>query len=165
VSKPKENQEVPLSKQSNQIPEVVLVDITPEVYQKLKEDIIEDQPSVIKPHILDYFEWLKSLDPLDVYDAIETGQTVKDAYNKEKPFSPFRTSVAVARGVLRVTPWLKTRAKEAFNEEIARLTLRFENPDVWDVIQKFDQKGDYLRSNIQAAKEILGLEKPSKGKA
>jgi len=105
---------------------------------------------------MEFIRWLKGLDALDVYDAIEKHETVKDKYEQAK-FVPIRISVAAARGLLKASPRLRARADIAFSIKLARLVLRFENPQVWQVLKEFDPKEEYLQDNIRDMKEILGI--------
>lgn len=111
-----------------------------------------------RPHILEYFRWLKSLDALSVFDSLEKGEGVKEAYNAYKRrFSPFRMAVAAARGLLKASQSMREDALKAVNINIARLTLRFENPAVYEVLRQFDPKEEFLKRCVEEAKEILGL--------
>jgi len=111
-----------------------------------------------RPHILEYFRWLKSLDALSVFDSLEKGEGVKEAYNAYKRrFSPFRYAVAAARGLLKASQSMREDALKAVNINIARLTLRFENPAVYEVLRQFDPKEEFLKRCVEEAKEILGL--------
>jgi len=130
--------------------------MTPDLYQQIKHNIIAKQHPIVRPHIKEYFNWLKSLDALDVFDSIEKGETVKEAYHKTKNY-PLRMSVAAARALIKASKDLRSKAEQAMNIDIARLTLRFENPQVYEVIKKFDPQEEHLKKNIQDAKEILGI--------
>lgn len=137
-------------------PEVIPVDITAEVYESIKTDILKQQHPVVRPHVNEFIRWLKGLDALSVYDALEKAETVKDKYEHMR-FNPIRISVAAARGLLKVSPTLRSKANKALSLEIARLVLRFENPEVSTVLKEFDPQEEFLRRNIQAVKEIFGL--------
>lgn len=130
--------------------------MTRETYLTIKKNLIAKQHPIVRPHIQEYFRWLQSLDALDVYDAIEKGETVKDAYEKMK-LNPIRISIAAARGLLKASKNLRAKAESVMNVDLARLTLRFENPKVYEVIKQFDPKEEYLQRNLQAAKEIFGV--------
>jgi len=130
--------------------------MTTELYQQIKQNIIAKQHPIVRPHIKEYFNWLKSLDALDVYDSIEKGETVKDAYTRTRNY-PLRMSVAAARGLLKASKSLREKAEKAINVDVARLTLRFENPKVYEVIKRFDPQEEHLQKNLQSAKEILGV--------
>ena len=137
-------------------PEIIAIDLTPELYQKIKTNITKKQHPVVRPHVHEFFKWLKSLDALDVYDALEKGETVKDKYEQMR-FNPIRISIAAARGLLKASPRLRAKAERAFSLDLARLVLRFENQQVHQVLKEFDPGEEYLKSNIHATKEILGL--------
>jgi len=138
------------------IPEVIPIDITLETYEQMKKNILGKQHAIVRPHVFEFFKWLKGLNALDVYDALEEKKTVKDRY-EEMRFNPIRISVAAARGLLKASPRLRSKAREAFNVDVARLVVRFENPPVWEVLREFDPAEQYLKSNIEAAKEMFGL--------
>jgi len=155
-----QEQKPPLQKPSPEskveIPKEIPIDITPELYQKTKENILKQQHPAVRPYLLQFISWLKDLNALDVYDAIEGGETVKDKYQQMK-LNPIRIAVAATRGFLKGSKSLRAKADKALSLEIARLVLRFENAPVYEVLKQFDPKEEYLRRNIQAVKEIFGL--------
>ena len=130
--------------------------MTVTLYQTIKSNIVRKQHPVIRPHVNEFFRWLKSLDALSVYDALEKGETVKDRYD-EMRFNPIRITVAAGRGLLKVSKSLRAKANKAINLEVARLVIRFDNPKVHQVLKMFDPEEEFLRKNIQGTKEILGL--------
>ena len=130
--------------------------MSPELYRTIKTNIVKKQHPVVRPHLHEFFRWLTSLDALDVYDALEKGETVKDKYRKMR-FNPIRISIAAARGLLKASQRLRAKAERAFSVDLARLVLRFENAKVHQVLKEFDADEDFLRSNVRATKEILGL--------
>jgi len=152
VAQPR-NQDVQKQKS---VPEVVPIDISLKDYAEMKANILREQHPIVRPHIYEFFRWLKGLNALDVYDALEKKTTVKDRY-EEMRFNPIRISVAAARGLLKASPRLRTKALKAFNIQVARLVVRLENPAVWEVLREFDPNEQYLRSNVEAAKEMFGL--------
>lgn len=137
-------------------PKAIPIDMTPELYDHIKANILKKQHPVVRPHLNEFFKWLKGLDALDVYDALEKGETVKEKY-EQKRFIPIRLSIAAARGLLKASPGLRAKAEKAFSLDLARLVLRFENPEVYQVLKDFDPNEEYLRENIRATKEILAL--------
>ena len=144
------------SKKPEDPPEVIAIDMTPETYEQMKKNILAKQHPVVRPHIHEFFRWLEGLDALDVFDALEQKHTVKDKYD-QMGFNPIRISIAAARGILKASPNLQKKALRAFNVEVARVVLRFDNPAVWQVLKECDPKENYLRDNVDAAKEIFGL--------
>jgi len=114
------------------------------------------QPRLVRPQLANFIEWLKKLDPIAVYDALEKGETVKTFYDREV-FSPYRWGAVGARGLLKSSKRLRQRADQAFNIKVARLVLRFENQEVYDLLRQFDPDETYLNNNINDFKKILGL--------
>lgn len=122
---------------------------------------MKKQHPLVRPYLQDFINWLKKLDPIAVYDALEKGETVKTFYDRER-FSPYRMGAAAARGLLKSSKRLRARADEAFNIKVARLVMRFENQEVYDLLREFDPDESYLRSNIDDFKKILGLVEESR---
>jgi len=145
-----------LKGEAPEIPREIPIDMSDDLYETIKENILKKQHPVVRPHLLEFIRWLKALDALDVYDAIEKHETVKDRYEQAR-FVPIRISVAAARGLLKASPRLRARADVAFSIKLARLVLRFENPKVWQVLKEFDPTEEYLKDNIRDTKEILGI--------
>jgi hypothetical protein len=137
-------------------PQSLEIDFTPELYEKIKADMLKNQHPLVRPYLLDFIEWLKKLDPIVVYDALEKGETVKTFYDRER-WSPYRMGAAAARGLLKASKRLRERASKTFNIKLARLVLRFENPEVYDLLREFDPAESYLNNNIDDFKKILGL--------
>jgi len=137
-------------------PQILEIDFTPELYAKIKVEWVKKQHPLVRPRLQDFINWLKKLDPIAVYDALEKGETVKTFYDREK-FSPYRMGAAAARGLLKSSKRLRERADEAFNIKVARLVLRFENQEVYDLLKEFDPDETYLNNNINDFKKILGL--------
>jgi len=155
VAEKEQESEKEKSKEPNP-PQLIAIDITFEVYQEAKNFHLKQQHPIVRPYLNEFFRWLKSLDALSVYDSLEKGETVKTKY-EEMRFNPIRISIAAARGLLKRNAKLRTKAQAAFSIEIARLVLRFENAGVWEVLKQFDADEEFLRRNINAFKEILGL--------
>ena len=130
--------------------------MTDDLYQTIKTNYLKRQNPIVRSHVKEFFRWLKTLDALDVYDALEKGETVKDKYDRMS-FNPIRITVAAGRGLLKASKNLREKANRAIDLEIARLVIRFENPNVYQVLKQFDQEEKFLRDNIKGTKEILGL--------
>lgn len=138
-------------------PALMHVDMTRQVYEQLKRHYIEIQHPVVRPHIREFFAWLKNLKATDVYDAIENGETAMTKY-KEIGLHPMRITIAAGRGVLKASKALRRKADQAINIEISRTIIRFDNPKVWKILQEYDKDEKWLQENIQDVKQILGLE-------
>lgn len=137
-------------------PHVIPIDMTPELYRRIKEQRLKEQHPIVRPYLIEFIDWLKSLKADDVYDAFESGETVHDKY-KAMPFNPIRITVAAARGLLKTSSRLRSKANEALSIETARLVLRFENPKVHQILEEFDPNEEFLKKNIEAVKVIFGL--------
>jgi len=111
---------------------------------------------IVRDHINTYFEWLKNLRTDDVTVSIETGETLKKAY-EHAPYR-WRLAVALARGFLKAAPKYREQFKQFVNMDIALMTLKYENPQVYAIIQRYGQRGiDYLKQCLEDAKELFGL--------
>jgi len=64
---------------------------------------------------------------------------------------------AAVRGLLKSSKRFRERANKAFDIKVARLVLRFENREVYDLLKQFDPDESYLNNNINDLKKILGL--------
>jgi len=137
-------------------PQSLEIDFTPELYENIKADLLKNQHPLVRPYLQDFMDWLKRLDPIAVYDALEKGETIKTFYDRER-FSPYRMGAAAARGLLKASKRLRQRADQAFNIKVARLILRFENPEVQGLLKQFDPDESYLKNNVDDLKRILGL--------
>lgn len=137
-------------------PKLIKIDITPERYKEIKASYLKKQHALVRPHLHDFIKWLKNLNPLDVFDCLEKNETVKTVYDQQASL-PYRMAAAAARGLLKSSKRLRNRANQAFNVEVARLVLRFENREVYDLLAEFDPDETYLNGNIEGLKEILGL--------
>lgn len=142
-------------------PQTIEIDFPPERYEEIRNDYILKQHALVRPYIMDFFKWLTELDPIDVYGALENGETIKTFYDRQK-MSPYRLGAAAARGLLKSSKSLRERADKAFSLQIARLVLRFENREVYDILKEFDPEEKYLKGNIQDLKIILGIIKEEK---
>jgi len=120
--------------------------------------MLKDVHPLARGYINDYFEYLQKLNPDDVIDAIEKGETVKTKYDA-MPWFAERLVIAAARGFLKVAPEsIKGQARKAISQDTARVTIRFENPTVHKVIESFGKKGgDWLDTCIYDFREIIGI--------
>jgi len=143
-------------------PQILEIDFTLEEYEKKKAEAAKKINGIVRPYFYDFVDWLKKLDPLDVYDALEKGETVKTFFDRQRGVNPYRFGAAAVRGFLKASKSARIQANSAFDIKIARLVLRFENREVWDILRKFDPEEKYLRGNIQDLKVILGLVKTTK---
>jgi len=149
-----------VSRVEEEPPQSLEIDFTPKLYEQIKAEHIKKINRIIRPYFDDFMDWLKKLDPLDVYDAIERKETVKTFYDRQR-LNPYRLGAAAVRGFLKSSRRLRSQATLAFDIKIARLVLRFENPAVYDILREYDPDEKYLKGNIQDLKVILGLvEKP-----
>lgn len=135
--------------------------MTPKLYNSLKQALLSRQNPLVRSHVNTYFEWLKSIKPEEVVDAIEMGVTAQQAY-QNLGANPIRLGIAAARGFLKAVPKYRMQLKEIVTPDLALLTLKFENPATYHVIQKYGKRGEQFINNwIQGAMEILGItEKP-----
>jgi len=140
-----------------QIPEKVIIEMTPKLYNELKEHRLGSITPVVRVHIKTYFEWLKSIRPEEVVDAIDKNISPQQAY-KNLGLNPFRFGIAAARGFLKAAPKYKQQLKEIATLDLALTTLKYENPNTYAIIQKYGKRGEaFLESWIKGALEILGV--------
>ena len=131
--------------------------MTPKMYTAIKENILAKQNPLIRSHVTTYFEWLKSIKPEEVVDAIEMDITPQQAY-RQLGANPIRLGIAAARGFLKVMPKYRAQLKEVATLDNAMLTLKFENPTTFHVIEQYRKKGiDFMQTWINGALEILGV--------
>lgn len=96
--------------------------------------------------------------PEELIDAIETEQTIQNYYAK-LGIHPLRFAIATARGFLKTSPRSKAELKEAVSLDLVLTTLKYENPDVYAILQKYGKKGkDHLTQDIADALKILGVD-------
>lgn len=144
-----------------QIPETVIIEMTPKLYEAMKQHQLQQLNPVVRGHINTYFEWLKSIQPEDAIDAIERGTTAQQAY-KSLGISPLRFGIAAARGFLKLAPKWQEQLREVANPETALMTLKFENPTTYTVIKRYGKRGStFLENWINGALEVLGVKKPA----
>ena len=147
----------PQSKPEPQIPQTVIIEMTPKFYNAMKANLLAKQNPLVRSHVNTYFEWLKTIKPEEVIDAIETGTTPQQAY-KQLGANPIRLGIAAARGFLKAMPKYRLQLKEVATPKLARLTLKFENPDTFAVIQKYGKRGtEFVEKWVNGSLEILGV--------
>ena len=141
-----------------ELPTTVEVEMTSKLYEALKQQRLEHINPIVRSHISTYFDWLKSIQPGDVIDAINRGTTPEQAY-KAMGLNPMRFGIAAARGFLKVAKGYQKQLREVASLDMALLTLRFENPPTYDIIQKYGDKGtQFLNTWINGSLAILGVE-------
>lgn len=141
---------------SDEIPKSIKLDITKATYIADKFIQMKRVPRIARPLIRQYFNFLKNLTPEQVMDWMEETERLKDIY-RHSTF-PERIAFAGARGLIRASPRIKDGANKVICYEVAALTIRFENPDAWEVIEAFGEDGTKkLRDGIEDIKEILKL--------
>lgn len=141
-------------------PVLVQIDITRQYYEQVKEETIRKQHPVIRPYIESFIEYLRRLNPLDVYEAIERGRTIKDFFDEPGNYD-LKITTATVRALLKASSTLREKADRALNLKFAKMVLRFENPEVYNIIMEWGGE-DYLRRNIDDLKVILGVKKEKK---
>lgn len=113
-------------------------------------------PRLARPIVRQYFDFLKKLTAEQVMDWMEDEGRLKDIY-KRSTF-PERIAFAGARGLIKASPRIKDGANKVICYEVAALTIRFENPEAWEVIEAFGEEGTKkLKEGIEDIKEILKL--------
>lgn len=140
-----------------QIPDKVIIEMTPKLYNELKEYRLRSVSPVVRGHINTYFEWLKSLRPEEVVDAIDKDITPEQAY-KNLGLNPMRFGIAAARGFLKVAPKYKQQLKDIATLDLAITTLKYENQSTYVILTKYGKRGEvFLQKWIQGALTILGV--------
>lgn len=135
--------------------------MTPKLYATLKEQKLRALSPVVRSHVNTYLEWLKSIKPEEVVDAIEKGTTPQQAY-KNLGLNPLRFGIAAARGFLKVAPKWQNALKEAAAVDNALLTLKYENPATFKILQQYGDRGiNFLKTWIDGSLEVLGVTKPA----
>jgi hypothetical protein len=130
--------------------------MTYKLYEARKENSLQQAPLMARSYINTYFMWLKSLQPIDVVDAIEQGKTIEQAY-KELGINPLRMGIAAARGFLKISKTSQAKLREIATVDLTLMTLKYENPGTYDVIQRYGERGTaYIKQWIQGALKILG---------
>lgn len=140
----------------DEIPKSIKLDITVESYIADKITQMHRAPKLARPIIRQYFDFLKELTPEQVMDWMEGSERLKDFY-KRSTF-PERIAFAGARGLIKASKRIKDGANKVICFEVAALTIRFENPEAWEVIEAFGEDGiKKLKEGIEDIKEILKL--------
>jgi hypothetical protein len=130
--------------------------MTYKLYEARKEHLLQQAPIMARSYINTYFMWLKSIQPVDVVDAIEQGTTIEQAYHN-LGINPLRMGIAAARGFLKVSKSSQAKLREIATVDLTLTTLKYENPGTYDVIQRYGERGQtYIRLWIQGALKILG---------
>ncbi len=129
--------------------------MTPKLYNALKQALLAKQNPLVRSHVNTYFEWLKTIKPEEVVDAIEMGVTPQQAY-QNLGANPLRLGIAAARGFLKAMPKYQQQIREIATPELAMLTLKYENPQAYHVIQKYGKRGEqFVKDWVNGALEIL----------
>lgn len=145
----------PIQPKEPEIPEIINIELTPQAYQKIKEKILAGQK--VRTHIETYFEWLQTIEPMDVMNFIETGKSLKDAY-QEAP-TRWRLAIAIGRGVIKSVPKYRSQLEQLIKDaNVTLTTLKFENPAVHQLIMRYGEQGtQFLKECQESALEIFGL--------
>jgi hypothetical protein len=139
------------------LPTTIIVEMTPKLYEALKQQRLQQVNPIARSHINTYFEWLKTIKPEEVVDAIEQGTTPEQAY-KALGLSPLRLGIAAARGFLKVAKKYQNQLRQVATLNLALLTLRFENPSTYAIIQRYGNRGtQFLNTWIKGSLGILGV--------
>jgi hypothetical protein len=132
--------------------------MTPKLFNIMKTNMLAQQNPLVRSHINTYFEWLKTIKPEEVVDAIEKGVTPQQAY-RQLGANPVRLGIAAARGFLKTMPKYRNQLKQIATPQLALLTLKYENPATYAVIQKYGKKGtQFIEQWVNGALEILGVQ-------
>jgi hypothetical protein len=143
-------------KMSNEIPQSIKTDITKATYIADKIEQMSRVPKLARPFIRQYFDFLKTLTAEQVMDWMEGGERLKDLYQRST--FPERIAFAGARGLIKASKRIRDGANKIICYEAAALTIRFENPEAWEVIEVFGEEGiKKLKQGIEDIKEILKL--------
>jgi hypothetical protein len=138
--------------------------MTPKLYEALKQQRLQQVNPVARSHVNTYFEWLKSIRPEEVVDAIQQGTTPQQAY-RNLGISPIRLGIAAARGFLKVAKKYQEQLRQVATLDLALLTLRFENPSTYAILKQYGDRGtQFLQTWIQGSLEILGVQTTEKEK-
>jgi hypothetical protein len=131
--------------------------MTYKFYAARKEQAMQQVPAVARSSVNLYFEWLKNLEPLEVVDAIERQVTVEEA--RRKASIATRLGVATAKGVLMVNKQLQVKLKEFATPDMTLMTLKYENPETYEVIQGYGERGvQFLIKWVKDALKMLGVQ-------
>ena len=142
---------------NDNIPETLSLEMTYKFYAARKEQAMQQVPAVARSSVNLYFEWLKNLKPLEVVDAIEREVTVEEA--RRKASIATRLGVATAKGVLMVNKSLQQKLKELATPDMTLMTLKYENPETYEVIQGYGERGtQFLIKWVKDALKMLGVQ-------
>jgi hypothetical protein len=138
------------------IRETLSLEMTYKFYAARKEQAMQQVPAVARSSVNLYFEWLKNLQPTDVVDAIERNTTVEEA--RRKASIATRLGVATAKGILMVNKGLQHKLKEIATPDMTSMTLKYENPETYSVIQGYGERGvEFLATWVKDALKMLGV--------
>jgi putative intracellular protease/amidase len=141
---------------NDKIPETLSLEMTYKFYAARKEYAMQQVPAVARSSVNLYFEWLKNLQPLEVVDAVERNVTVAEARSKASLAT--RLGVATAKGVLMVNKSLQQKLKDVATPDLTLMTLKYENPQTYDVIMGYGERGaEFLKQWVQDALKMLGV--------
>jgi hypothetical protein len=147
----------PPSSLNGDIPETLSLEMTYKFYAARKEQAMLQVPAIARSSVNLYFEWLKNLKPLEVVDAIERNVTIEEA--RKKASIATRLGVATAKGVLMVNKGLQQKLKDVATPDMTLMTLQYENPQTYDVIQGYGERGEqFLEKWVQDALKMLGVQ-------
>jgi hypothetical protein len=139
------------------IPETLSLEMTYKFYAARKDHAMQQVPAVARSSVNLYFEWLKNLKPLEVVDAVERNITIEEA--RRKASLATRLGVATAKGVLRVNKSLQQKLKDVATPDLTLMTLKYENPQTYDVIQGYGERGtEFLKQWVKDALKMLGVQ-------
>lgn len=128
------------------------------MYRRLRDAQLRKVHSNARFFVKQYFDYVKSLKPEEIIDAIETGQTIQNYY-ENLGIHPLRFAIATARGFLKTSRRAKAQLKEVVSLDLVLTTLKYENPTVYAIIKKYGKKGTkHLQKDIDDALQILGVD-------
>ncbi len=138
------------------MPRSIRIDITPKVYLGIKERTVRRFTPLARTHVENYFEFIRNINPSDVIDSIDYGESLWDKY--EKAPMGIRISIAMARAFLKASPRIQREFKKAITPSLIGYTLKFENPNAYKVIEMYGEKGqEYLKMCISDSFKIFGI--------
>lgn len=139
--------------------------MTPKLYLATKEQYLKQLNPLARTHISTYFDWLKSIRPDDVVDAIEQNKSAQQAY-RQLGANPLRVGIAIVRAFLKTHPQYAKELQKIANLDLALTTLKFENPHTYAIIKRYGERGtQFVQNWIQEALEILGAVPKTQAKA
>ena len=159
---PKKESQKEKSAPIKSVPRKLEIEIGPRLYEEMKRQTLKEIPPILRGYTEDYFEYLKNIKPEQLIDGIENQKTLKSYYN-ENPSTALRLSIAMTRGLLKVLKSYREQLNKVLSPEIALLTLKYENPVCYEIIQRYGKKGkEYLEACIDDVKTLLNLKPPRK---